>query len=88
MSRPRRRRRRPAPTRRAGPRFLLSLPTLGTVETLYVVDFLEQLISALWLVYGDDLADVAARIGVDTPRPRGARWAGRPADPTDPDPDF
>ena len=70
------------------PRVPLALPPLDPIETVYVIDVLEQLIAALWRVHGPRLADVAARAGLETPRPRGARWVGRRPRPGEPDPDF
>jgi hypothetical protein len=67
------------------PRVHLTLPPLDPVQTVYV---LEQLIAALWRVHGTRLADIAVRVGLDTPRPCGARWAGRLPRPGEPDPDF
>jgi hypothetical protein len=53
------------------------LPPLTAAEAHQLVDCFERLLAALWRAYGDDLADHRARLGLETPRPRGARWAGR-----------
>jgi hypothetical protein len=53
------------------------LPPLTSAEAHQLVDGLERLLAALGRAYGDDLADRRARLGLETPRPRGARWAGR-----------
>jgi hypothetical protein len=61
----------------------LRLPPLSAAEALRLVDLLERLLAALWHAYGDAIAEHQARLGLETPRPRGTRWVGRrrPAEP-------
>jgi hypothetical protein len=58
---------------------------LTTDAVLDLLEHLEQLTAALWRCYGAAIADRRAALGIETPRPRGARWAGRrgPALPDD-----
>jgi hypothetical protein len=53
------------------------LPALTTTEALQLLGLLERLTTALWRAHGAAIADRAAVLGVETPRPPGARWAGR-----------
>jgi hypothetical protein len=55
----------------------LRLPPLSAADALRLVDLLERLLAALWHAYGDAIAEHQARLGLETPRPRGARWVGR-----------
>jgi hypothetical protein len=64
-------------TRAAERPVTVRLPPLTSAEAHQLVDCLERLLAALWRAYGEDLADRRARLGLETPRPRGARWAGR-----------
>jgi hypothetical protein len=65
----------------------LRLPPLSVADALRLVDLLERVLVALRRAYGDAIAEYEAGLGFETPRPRGARWAGR-ARRRDPDEDF
>ena len=47
-------------------------------EALLLVRIFEDAIAAIWRAHGADMADSLAAAGVETPRPEGAVWCGRP----------
>jgi hypothetical protein len=53
-----------------------ALPALTTTDAAQLLDLLARLISALWRIHGAALADRRASLGLETPRPPGARWVG------------
>jgi hypothetical protein len=54
------------------------LPPLETTEALIIVDILERAQRAIWRAHGDAMADYLACLGIDTPKPPDAVWAGEP----------
>jgi len=54
------------------PTLRLRLPPLDPHQAFLVAEVLERLLHALWRTYGADLADHAAALGLDTPRPKDA----------------
>jgi hypothetical protein len=64
--------------RRGGPRGpRCALPALTTTEAVQLLDLLERLTTALWRAHGAAIADRRAALGLETPRPPGARCVGR-----------
>lgn len=56
------------------------LPPLTAHEARLVVAILERLLKAVWRAHGDELADLEACLGIETPRPPDAVWTGSPVD--------
>jgi hypothetical protein len=59
----------------------MCLPALTTTDALQLLALLERLTAALWRAHGAAIADRHAALGLDTPRPSGARWVGRRGPP-------
>lgn len=56
------------------------LPPLTAHEARLVVAILERLLKAVWRAHGDELADLEACLGIETPRPPDAVWTSSPVD--------
>jgi hypothetical protein len=61
------------------PHAQIHLPTLTAHDALALVDVLERAIAALWRTHGDDMAELQAARGIETPRPPGAVWTTSPS---------
>ena len=61
------------------PHAQIHLPPLSAHDALNLVDLLERAITAVWRTHGDDMADLQAARGIETPRPPGAVWATSPS---------
>ena len=53
------------------------LPARTTTEARALLDLLARVSTALWRAHGAAMAERDAMLGVETPRPPGARWVGR-----------
>jgi hypothetical protein len=62
--------------RKHKPHAQFHLPPLETSEALLLVEIFERAQRAIWRAHGDAMADRLACLGVDTPKPEDALWAG------------
>ena len=67
-------RRTPNETHESLPQARILLPSLSADYALTLVDILEKIVAAIWEAHGNDMADLQALRGVETPRPWGAEW--------------
>ncbi len=67
------------------PRAQIQLPPLSSDDALTLVDILEMIIAAIWRAHGDDMADLQALRGVETPKPWDAEWECPNPDASDDD---
>jgi hypothetical protein len=67
------------------PHAQIHLPPLNPDQALALADVLERAIRAVWRAHGEDMADLQARLGIETPKPEDAVWVGRPRDPNEND---
>lgn len=65
------------------PRIPLTLPPLDAYAALDIIEALESIIKALWRVHGDQMADIRAREGIDTPAPEGSTHSINPGSHND-----
>ncbi|MEE8409436.1 MAG: hypothetical protein V3T05_07520 [Myxococcota bacterium] len=78
-------RRTPNETHEPLPRARILLPPLSADYALTLVGILEKIVAAIWEAHGNDMADLQALRGVETPRPWGAQWECPNPDATDDD---
>ena len=78
-------RRTPNETHEPLPRARILLPPLSADYALTLVGILEKIVAAIWETHGNDMADLQALRGVETPRPWGAEWVCPNPDANDDD---
>jgi hypothetical protein len=63
------------------PHAQIHLPPLEPDEAVFLVNFLEKAVQAIWRAHGDAMADYLGRVAPDSmPRPPDAEWCGRAND--------
>lgn len=65
------------------PHAQIHLPPLSAHDALALVDLLERAVAAVWRTHGEDMAELQAARGIETPPTPDAVWTTTPSSDDD-----